>query len=288
MTQQVLVLQHPNLPACALPKTAAAFRLPESRAGRPLRVPVPDGTAVPAAVAAELDAQQVDFAVLDDIPFADIGLIASDMDSTLITVECIDEIAAAAGLRAQVAAVTERAMRGEIDFAQSLHSRVALLEGLPESVLETVYRDALRLSPGAETLLAECQKHGVRFLLVSGGFTFCTDRLRTRLGIDWAHANVLESEGGRLTGRVSGGIVDAQAKADLLEHYRNRLAKKPWRWATAPTISRCCARPDSARPTMPNRPCAAAPICASTITGWTRCAAGSAERRQCRRQKKAA
>lgn len=223
MTQQVLVLQHPNLPACALPKTAAAFRLPESRAGRPLRVPVPDGTAVPAAVAAELDAQQVDFAVLDDIPFADIGLIASDMDSTLITVECIDEIAAAAGLRAQVAAVTERAMRGEIDFAQSLHSRVALLEGLPESVLETVYRDALRLSPGAETLLAECQKHGVRFLLVSGGFTFFTDRLRTRLGIDWAHANVLESEGGRLTGRVSGGIVDAQAKADLLEHYRNRL-----------------------------------------------------------------
>ena len=148
------------------------------------------------------------------------------MDSTLITIECIDEIAAAAGLKEQVAAVTERAMRGEMDFEDSLRERVALLAGLPESVLDDVYEHALRLSPGAEYLLAECKKHQVKFLLVSGGFTFFTERLKERLGLDWAYANTLETAGGKLTGRVVGPVIDAAAKARLLEEHRLALGLK--------------------------------------------------------------
>lgn len=217
-----LILQHADLSACSLPHTAARFQLPPLH-GRRIRIPLPAAAQLPEAVAAEWEAQQVDAAVLPDLPFSHFGLLASDMDSTLITIECIDEIAARAGLKEQVAAITERAMHGELDFRQSLHERVALLEGLPETALEYVYQNILRLSDGAETLLDECRRHGVKTLLVSGGFTFFTDKLQHKLGLDWAYANRLEIKNGYLTGRVLGDIIDAQAKADLLEQHRRQL-----------------------------------------------------------------
>ena len=139
--------------------------------------------------------------------------VCMDMDSTLITIECIDEIADLVGVKPQVAAITEAAMRGELDFPSALRSRVALLEGLEESRLQQVYDERLRLSPGAETMLAAARQAGWKTLLVSGGFTFFTERLRTRLGLDVTLANVLETRDGRLTGRVLGDIVDADAKA---------------------------------------------------------------------------
>ncbi len=139
--------------------------------------------------------------------------VCMDMDSTLITIECIDEIADLVGVKPQVAAITEAAMRGELDFPSALRRRVALLEGLEESRLQQVYDERLRLSPGAETMLAAARSAGWKTLLVSGGFTFFTERLRARLGLDVTLANVLETREGRLTGRVLGDIVDADAKA---------------------------------------------------------------------------
>jgi phosphoserine phosphatase len=140
-----------------------------------------------------------------------------DMDSTLITIECIDEIADMQGLKAEVSAITEAAMRGELDFSESLTRRVALLEGLPTSALERVYEERLRISLGGEAMLQAVQAAGLRTLLVSGGFTFFTERLKTRLGLDYTHANVLEAAGGVLTGRVVGGIVDAEEKKRTVE-----------------------------------------------------------------------
>lgn len=152
-----------------------------------------------------------------------IGLVVMDMDSTLIAIECIDEIADMLGLKPQVAAITASAMRGEIEFAESLTRRVALLAGLEESALQRVYDERLRLSPGAERLLATLRAHGIRTLLVSGGFTFFTDRLKARLGLDYTAANTLEIVGGRLTGRLLGPILDAQGKADWLNRVRAEL-----------------------------------------------------------------
>lgn len=143
---------------------------------------------------------------------SDFKLLAMDMDSTLITIECIDEIADMQGLKAQVAAITEAAMRGELDFGASLTQRVALLAGLEAAALERVYEERLRLSPGAEALLAGVRGAGLQTLLVSGGFTFFTERLQQRLGLDYSHANVLEVRDGKLTGKVVGGIVDALEK----------------------------------------------------------------------------
>jgi phosphoserine phosphatase len=151
------------------------------------------------------------------------GLLVMDMDSTLITIECIDEIADMQGLKPQVSAITEAAMRGEIDFAESLRRRVSLLEGLDQSALQRVYDERLQLSPGAETLLATVRAVGIKTLLVSGGFTFFTERLKPRLGLDYTAANTLEVADGRLTGRVLGDIVDAQGKADWLNRVRIEL-----------------------------------------------------------------
>ena len=155
---------------------------------------------------------------------ADLRVLALDMDSTLITIECIDEIADYAGVRAQVSAVTASAMRGEIDFRESLVRRVALLAGVPADALESVYRERLELSPGATTLLAGARDAGARTLLVSGGFTYFTERLRDRLGFDMAVANVLEIDRGRLTGRVVGDVVDARGKALAVAEMRRRHA----------------------------------------------------------------
>ncbi|HCN89563.1 MAG TPA: phosphoserine phosphatase SerB, partial [Oxalobacteraceae bacterium] len=139
-------------------------------------------------LAARLDATFIE----DDRKLSDFKLVAMDMDSTLITIECIDEIADMAGLKPQVAKITEAAMRGEIEFRESLTRRVSLLKGLDASALQRVYDERLHLSPGAETMLAAIQAAGLKTLLVSGGFTFFTDRMKTRLGLDYTHANVLE------------------------------------------------------------------------------------------------
>ncbi len=220
----VLVLQHPYLADTDLSALHhTGLLLPDTIHGAVLRIAVPENYIVPAAVAAELNRQRIDYAVLPDLAFADLGLIVSDMDSTLITIECVDEIAACAGLKAQVAEITEQSMRGELDFEQSLRQRVALLRGLPESALQAVYDNILQLSPGAEYLLTECKQHGVKFMLVSGGFTFFTERLKQQLGLDFTYANILEVENGKLTGSLNGRIIDAQAKADLLVQYRQQL-----------------------------------------------------------------
>jgi phosphoserine phosphatase len=152
-----------------------------------------------------------------------VRLVAMDMDSTLITIECIDEIADLQGIKPQIAAITARAMRGEIDFRASLTERVALLAGLPVGALARVYDERLRLSPGAEKMLADFKAQGAKLLLVSGGFTFFTDRLKRRLGLDYTLSNTLEISDGRLTGRVAGDIVDAPAKAATLGRYAQDL-----------------------------------------------------------------
>ncbi|MCS6764477.1 MAG: phosphoserine phosphatase SerB [Candidatus Protistobacter heckmanni] len=162
-------------------------------------------------------ARRIDWALVPDRKLSDYGLLAMDMDSTLITIECIDEIADYAGLKAEVSAVTEAAMRGEIkDFKDSLKRRVALLKGLDAGALEKVYAERLRLSPGAEAMLEGARKAGLKTLLVSGGFTFFTDKLQERLGLDFTSANLLDIDGGKLTGKVRGEIIDAQQKANAV------------------------------------------------------------------------
>jgi len=188
-----------------------AFRLHDVVAGNP-------------AVDAACKAAAVDLAYVPSARrLADFGLVAMDMDSTLIAIECIDEIADMQGIKPQVAAITEAAMRGEIDFPESLRRRVALLAGLPEAALQRVYDERLRLSPGAELMLERLKTLGIRTLLVSGGFTFFTERLRTRLGLDYTLSNTLEIMDGKLTGKVNGAIIDAQAKAAKLREVREAL-----------------------------------------------------------------
>jgi len=148
-------------------------------------------------------------------------LIAFDMDSTLINIECVDEIADAAGRKAEVAAITEAAMRGEItDYKESLRQRVALLKGVSVASMDEVYHQRLRLNPGAAELVHACKAAGMKVLLVSGGFTFFTDRIRDELGIDYTRSNVLEISGGLLTGKMVdqpwGDICDGEEKRKML------------------------------------------------------------------------
>jgi phosphoserine phosphatase len=152
----------------------------------------------------------------DDFAPDRVRLVISDMDSTLINIECIDEIADFAGLKPRVAAITESAMRGEIDFPTSLCQRVALLKGIELGALEEVYRNRLRLNPGAEILISGLKSRSVRFALVSGGFTFFTGRLQARLGIDYVRANTLAIKDNYLLGTVEGEIVGAEAKREFL------------------------------------------------------------------------
>lgn len=160
---------------------------------------------------------QVDINMLpEQFKAEDCRLIVMDMDSTLITIECIDEIADFMNLKPQVAAITEAAMRGEIDFETSLTQRVALLKGLPLEMLNRVYNERLMLNSGAELMLKTVQQAGIKTALVSGGFTFFTDKLKQRLQLDFTQANVLGEENGLLTGEVKGAICGAQAKADFL------------------------------------------------------------------------
>ncbi|KQW67830.1 phosphoserine phosphatase [Methylibium sp. Root1272] len=155
------------------------------------------------------------------LKLSDFGLIAFDMDSTLINIECVDEIADAAGRKAEVAAITEAAMRGEIaDYKDSLRRRVALLKGVPVAAMQQVIDRRLQLNPGAETLVQACRAAGLKTLLVSGGFTFFSDHVRDRLGLDFTRSNVLEVADGALTGRLVdqhwGDICDGEEKRKML------------------------------------------------------------------------
>ena len=162
----------------------------------------------------------------------DFKLIAFDMDSTLINIECIDEIADAAGRKAEVAAITEAAMRGEItDFKDSLRRRVALLKGVPESALHEVFEQRLRLNPGAKQLVDTCKARGLKVLLVSGGFTFFADRVCDMLNIDFSRSNVLEIANGQLTGKVVdqawGDICDGAEKRKMLLQICTQMGISP-------------------------------------------------------------
>ena len=161
--------------------------------------------------------------VPDRQTWSTIRLVVMDMDSTLINIECIDEIADMCGLKPEVAAITELSMRGEIDFTQSLRSRVALLKDLDESALQRVVDERLRLNSGAQALIDYCRQHGIKTMLVSGGFDFFANHVKAMLGLDYAHANTLEITNGKLTGNLLGNIVDAQAKADYLVKTREQL-----------------------------------------------------------------
>ncbi len=155
---------------------------------------------------------------------AETQLLVTDMDSTLINIECVDEIADFINVKPQVAAITEAAMRGEIDFETSLRQRVSLLKGLEVSALEKVYEQRLQLNPGAEIMLKGLQQRDIKTALVSGGFTFFTERLKQRLGLDFTMANVLGEHNGRLTGEVVGDVCGAQSKADFLLAHCDKLA----------------------------------------------------------------
>ena len=170
-------------------------------------------------------AAKLDYAFMErSRVLSDFKLVAMDMDSTLITIECIDEIADMQGLKPQVAEITEAAMRGEIEFKESLMRRVALLKGLDASALQRVYDERLTLSPGAEKMLAGIQAAGMKTLLVSGGFTFFTDRMKQRLNLDYTHSNQLEVVDGKLTGQVIGGIVDGEEKKATVERVCKELS----------------------------------------------------------------
>jgi phosphoserine phosphatase len=178
-------------------------------------------------VAAYCEEAKLDFGfVAPEARLADFRLVAFDMDSTVITIECIDELGDAAGRKPEIAAITEAAMRGELDFSESLRRRVALLTGVDQEALQRVYDEKLRLSPGAERLIAGCKAAGIRLLLVSGGFSFFTERLRDRLGLDYTLSNTLELRDGRITGRLVGEVVNARAKAERLREVARAIGAR--------------------------------------------------------------
>lgn len=218
-----LVIQAPTLSSDHLEAIATLckqgdFRQVAQQAyAMPIAAPLPEVTTYCAA-------HHIDCAFVQDAHTLDnFGLVVMDMDSTVITIECIDEIADMQGLKPEVAKITESAMQGEIEFAESLRRRVALLAGLDESALQRVYDERLQLSPGVPQLIAACKAKGIRTMLVSGGFDFFADRVKALTGLDYAHANKLEIANGKLTGKVLGDIVDAKAKADWLVRIRHEL-----------------------------------------------------------------
>lgn len=172
---------------------------------------------LPDALCQSLHNEQLDWGIVPaGRTINDFKLVVFDMDSTLINIECIDELADFAGRKAEVSEITEAAMRGELDYRESLQKRVAILEGLSAKVLARVFSERLLLNPGARELLEALQAANVHTALLSGGFTYFTERLRIELGLDFATSNELEIVSGKLTGKVVGDIVDAQAKADKL------------------------------------------------------------------------
>ncbi len=221
-----LILQAPNLLPADIERIAALANAGGVQEVGPTHVRIldidPAGLEEALAICRQ---RRIDAACLDRlVPLRSCKLLAMDMDSTLVNIECIDEIADMAGRKAEVAAITEAAMRGEIaDFSESLRRRVALLRGVPESALQKVFDERLALNPGAERLIEVARASGLHTLLVSGGFTYFTERLRRGLGLAEAHSNTLEIVDGVITGRVLGDIVDGQAKADYVAQAAARL-----------------------------------------------------------------
>lgn len=170
---------------------------------------------------------ELDFALVNsDLKLADFKLIAMDMDSTLLAIESIDEIADMQQIKPQVSAITLQTMQGEISFEESLTRRTALLRGLHHDALQKVYDERVKLNPGAERMLQQARLAGLKTMVISGGFTFFTDRIKARLGFDFAAANVLEIEDNRLTGKVVGEIIGRQGKARVLKQIRDELGIK--------------------------------------------------------------
>lgn len=161
--------------------------------------------------------------IADDLAFRRRKLLVSDMDSTIIEQECIDEMAALLGIKPRIAAITERAMRGELDFEGALMERLSLLGGLTEDQLDQVFSERITLMPGARTLVATMRANGAFTALVSGGFTFFTGRVAAAAGFDVHHANELEMDQGCMTGGVVGPILGRDAKRRVLEDYRSKL-----------------------------------------------------------------
>ncbi|SFN58250.1 phosphoserine phosphatase [Nitrosospira briensis] len=169
----------------------------------------------------------LDFAFVEQTArLGDFGLVAMDMDSTLLAIESIDEIADMHGVKPQVSEITQRTMRGEIVFAESLRQRTALLRDLDEDALQRVYDERVRLSPGAEKMLLRMKSAGIRTMVISGGFTFFTDRIKAKLNLDYSAANTLEVADGKLTGKVLGEIIGAHGKAEVLKKVRDELGLK--------------------------------------------------------------
>ncbi|MCX8114646.1 MAG: phosphoserine phosphatase SerB [Burkholderiaceae bacterium] len=219
-----LVVQSSDLPTAAVDafKVACLAQRVRRKLNSARLVGIKDDADTRKAAAALADYWKCDWAIVPPtLKLADFRLLAIDMDSTLVNIESLDEVAALAGKGAAVAAITEAAMRGEIaDYKESLRRRVAMLAGVDASLLERVYAERLELNPGAETLVAACKAAGLKTLLVTGGFTFFTDRLKRRLGFDYTRSNEIEIVGGRFTGRVTGPgggeIIDAEGKAQAL------------------------------------------------------------------------
>jgi phosphoserine phosphatase len=227
-TSRDLVVQAPALTAetvAALARRAGARAIVPIGNGSPTAYRFPGASFDQGVLDAARDAQCDAGFVPIDRRLDQVRVVAMDMDSTLITIECIDEIADFKGIKPEVAAITASAMRGEIDFAQSLTRRVALLEGLSVDELARVYDERLRISPGAERMLAGFKAIGAITVLVSGGFTFFTDRLKQRLALDVTLSNTFEMGGGRLTGRIAGDIVDAEVKAKTVRELKARYAR---------------------------------------------------------------
>jgi phosphoserine phosphatase len=210
------------------------FRAAFPHSGEPIALG-PDAADIPftldagADQRATADALRADFGVPFDLVVQPAAsrrkkLFLADMDSTMIGQECIDELADCVGLKAHVAAITERAMRGEIAFEPALRERVALLEGLPVSVVEEVLRDRIRLTPGARILVATMRANGARTCLVSGGFTLFTDRVAAMIGFDEARANTLTLiDGHKLAGKVAEPIFGRDGKRAALLEMRQEL-----------------------------------------------------------------
>jgi phosphoserine phosphatase len=219
-----LVIQSADLPTAAVDafKVVCLAQRVQRKLNSARLVGIRDDADTRKAAAALADYWKCDWAIVTPaLKLASFRLLALDMDSTLVNVESLDEVAAYAGKGKEVAAITEAAMRGEIaDYKESLRRRVSMLAGVDVSLLERVYQEKLRLNDGAEALIAACKAAGLKTLLVTGGFTFFTDRLQQRLGFDYTRANVIEIADGRLTGRVTGPgggeIVDADGKAQAL------------------------------------------------------------------------
>ena len=193
--------------------TPEAFRLREARVNE--------------GIAEYCEKAKLDFAFIpENLKLSGFGLLAMDMDSTLIVIECIDELADMQGIKEEVSQITASSVRGEIEFADSVRRRVALLAGLNESALQEVYDERLQLSPGAEKMLAGLKAADVKTLLITSGFTFFAERLKKRLRLDYTCSNALEIVDGKLSGKLAGKIIDADAKAIKVEEIRKRLGLK--------------------------------------------------------------